>query len=208
MYDLEEYLGELYRMNLSYSGGGLPESGCLFFKVVGKSYVTNGKNMRILLSCIYRSFYCITAKFNCTVPGTLYDFTEECSIATVTMVTTPNEITSTVTAVITTVAALTRASFHRPINSSMSTAVDSTTVILISVMASVIGDIAVILTICLLIVCVVIRFKKGQLNTLSTTTVSESRSHTDMERPQAINPLPGIQCQCHSLHVTYLYMSY
>ena len=76
------------------------------------------------------------------------------------------------------------------------------------VMTSVIGDIAVILTISILIVCVFIRFKKGQSNTLSNTTVPESRSHTGVERPQAINPLPGIHCLCHSLHVTYLYMSY
>ena len=39
-YDLEAYVGELYHMNLSCSGGGLPESGCLFFKVRGQSYVT------------------------------------------------------------------------------------------------------------------------------------------------------------------------
>ena len=31
-------------MNLSCSGGGLPESGCLFFKVGGPTCVTNGKN--------------------------------------------------------------------------------------------------------------------------------------------------------------------
>ena len=50
-YDLEDYTGELYRMNLSCSGGGLPESGCLFFKatVTGQreqkfGNVTNGKS--------------------------------------------------------------------------------------------------------------------------------------------------------------------
>ena len=32
-------------MNLSCSGGGLPESGCLFFKVFGMSNVTNGKSI-------------------------------------------------------------------------------------------------------------------------------------------------------------------
>ena len=36
-YDTEEYMGELYLMNLSCSGGGLPESGCLFFKVAGNT---------------------------------------------------------------------------------------------------------------------------------------------------------------------------
>ena len=153
------------------------------------------------MSCIYCSFYCITAKFNCTVPGTLYDFTEECNIATVTMVTIPNEITSTATAVITTVAALTSTSFHRPTNRSTSTVFDSTTVILISVMTSVIGDIAVILTICLLILCVVIRFKKGQSNTLTTTTASELRSHT-VERPQAINLLPGIYTMSFACYIS------
>ena len=36
-YGTEDYKGELYRMNLSCSGGGLPESGCLFFKVAGNT---------------------------------------------------------------------------------------------------------------------------------------------------------------------------
>ena len=44
-YDMEDYIGELYRMNLSCSGGGLPKSGCLFFKVAGISNVINGKNI-------------------------------------------------------------------------------------------------------------------------------------------------------------------
>ena len=85
------------------------------------------------------------------------------------------------TAIITTVtvATINSTSFHRPTNRSLNIPFDSTVII------SVIGDIAVILTFSLLIVCVVIRFKKGQSNTLSTTTAS-------MERPQAINP--GILC--------------
>ena len=41
-YSFEEYIGELYRMNLSCSGGGLPESGCLFFKVQGKTNTSKG----------------------------------------------------------------------------------------------------------------------------------------------------------------------
>ena len=32
-------------MSLSCSGGGLPESGCLFLKVLGQSYITNGKSI-------------------------------------------------------------------------------------------------------------------------------------------------------------------
>ena len=114
------------------------------------------------------------------------------------MVTTPNEITSTVsmTATITTEAALTSTSFHKPTNHSLNTAFDNISAILISVIISIIGDIAVILIISLLIVCVVIRFKKGQSN----TTVSESRSHTYVERPQATNPLPG-----RSIHVICIY---
>ena len=39
-YHFKEYLGELYRMDLSCSDGGLPESGCLFFKVVGETNIT------------------------------------------------------------------------------------------------------------------------------------------------------------------------
>ena len=30
-------------MNLSCSGGGLPESGCLFFKVGGAANITSGR---------------------------------------------------------------------------------------------------------------------------------------------------------------------
>ena len=41
-YNFEEYIGELYRMNLSCSGGGLPESGCLFFKVSGIANISEG----------------------------------------------------------------------------------------------------------------------------------------------------------------------
>jgi hypothetical protein len=41
-YGTEEYIGELYRMNLSCSGGGLPESGCLFFKVGGNTSTVIG----------------------------------------------------------------------------------------------------------------------------------------------------------------------
>ena len=47
-YSIEEYTGELYRMNLSCSssGGGLPEtvkSGCLFFKVIGMTNILHGQ---------------------------------------------------------------------------------------------------------------------------------------------------------------------
>ena len=41
----KDYLRELYRMNLSCSGGGLPESGCLFFKVGRKTNTTKGEKL-------------------------------------------------------------------------------------------------------------------------------------------------------------------
>jgi hypothetical protein len=41
-YGTEEYTGELYRVNLSCSGGGLPESGCLLFKVGGNTSTVIG----------------------------------------------------------------------------------------------------------------------------------------------------------------------
>ena len=53
---------------------------------------------------------------------------------------------------------------------------------LLPVMASLIGDVAVIFTVGIMIVYVVIRFKKGQL---SGTTTPVSRSNTDVERIQA-----------------------
>ena len=42
IYEFEEYMGELYRMNLSCSGGELPASGCLFFKVFGTANISEG----------------------------------------------------------------------------------------------------------------------------------------------------------------------
>ena len=41
-YSVEEFLGELYRLNTSCSSEELPESGCLFFKWVGTTNVTDG----------------------------------------------------------------------------------------------------------------------------------------------------------------------
>ena len=44
-YCFEEYLGELYRMNLTCpdEGQGLPKSGCLFFKIGGTANITKCK---------------------------------------------------------------------------------------------------------------------------------------------------------------------
>ena len=49
-YSIDEYAGELYRMNLfcNSSGGGLPEtaeSGCLFFKVIGTTNILYGQEL-------------------------------------------------------------------------------------------------------------------------------------------------------------------
>ena len=77
-------------MNLSCSGGGLPESGCLFFKVTAmgqnqqnSGYVTNGRNTLKFFSLYITGLFSLilhfTAKFNCTVSGTRYDFIEECN---------------------------------------------------------------------------------------------------------------------------------
>ena len=43
VYRTGEYVGELYRMNLSCSSDGLPESGCLFFKLAGNTSTIEGK---------------------------------------------------------------------------------------------------------------------------------------------------------------------
>ena len=40
MYDPADLTGEVYRMNLSCSSG---ENGCLFFKVLGMTGITDGK---------------------------------------------------------------------------------------------------------------------------------------------------------------------
>ena len=62
---------------------------------------------------------------------------------------------------------------------------------LLPVVASLIGDVAVILTVSMMIVCVVVRFKKEPLSTGTTTPVSRStpvsRFNTDVERIQAQN---------------------
>ena len=51
MHNFAEYMGELYRMNLSCNSsehGEMPTNGCLFFKVFGKTMITEG----ILLNLI------------------------------------------------------------------------------------------------------------------------------------------------------------
>ena len=71
-------MGELYRMNLSCTGGGLPKSGCLFFKVLGRANVTTGWFTCVCVcACIYFEYTCIhtqhkcTVKFGCSVLGTI-----------------------------------------------------------------------------------------------------------------------------------------
>ena len=44
-YVSDEYVGELYRMSLSCSGEGLPQNGCLFFKVIGQTNVNESKTI-------------------------------------------------------------------------------------------------------------------------------------------------------------------
>ena len=69
---------------------------------------------------------------------------------------------------------------------------------LLPIMASVIGDVAVILTVSMMIVCVVVRFKKGPLSTGTTISVSRStpvskfNTESDVERIQAQNGGKGI----------------
>ena len=41
-YNIDEFRGELYRMNVTCLENGTKESGCLFFKVIGESNVTKG----------------------------------------------------------------------------------------------------------------------------------------------------------------------
>ena len=42
-YSIDEFKGELYRMKLSCSGDRPPNSGCIFFKVLGKISVAKGE---------------------------------------------------------------------------------------------------------------------------------------------------------------------
>ena len=143
-------------MNLSCSGGGLTERGCLFFKVsvTGErdqkfGNVTNGKSSLKYSTVfghqwiLYSLNLHLTAKFNCTVPGTLHDFAEDCNI--IAMVKTPGaETTSIVTAMVTTAITITSESIHIATNHST-----TYTAISIPLLVSLIGDaiIAVILAI-------------------------------------------------------------
>ena len=81
-------------MNLSCAGDKLPNSGCIFFKALGRISVATGEctdlNTLVALNVFSQSY---AARFNCTVPGTVADFTEECNITT-----TGNAITSTTSA--------------------------------------------------------------------------------------------------------------
>ena len=49
IYNTGEYVGELYRMKISCSGGGLPESGCLFFEVAGNTSTMIGIHQLIVV---------------------------------------------------------------------------------------------------------------------------------------------------------------
>ena len=118
-----------------------------------------------------------TAKFNCAVPGTLYNFIEECNITT--MVKIPTETTSVVTVVVPTTVIST--SVNTPTNSP-----PTHTSFGIPLLVSLIGDvtITIILAVSIMIICVIIRFKvgrNGQPNTPSSTVTNT--------RPQA--KIPG-----------------
>ena len=71
---MDEYEGELYRMNISCTAEGLPRSGCLFFKVFGTTQVTNGRSFSLAtvqsIGMSTKSFisFC-SAKFNFSVQG-------------------------------------------------------------------------------------------------------------------------------------------
>ena len=183
-------------MSLSCSGGGLPESGCLFFKVFGRSNVTNGKRFSVLqLSLDFIAMATMhAAKFNCTVPGTLYDFTTECYINKH-MTKALTETTEIVTVMlISTVIPISSAVKVPATKSPPDTVLVNT---LLPIMASVIGDVAVILTVSM-IVCVIVRIKKGPLSIGTTTSVSRStpiskfNTESDVERIQAQNGGKGI----------------
>ena len=153
-------------MNLSCSGGGLPESGCLFFKVAGNTSTVASKKPAPLLVVDYLMNLYFTAKFNCTVPGILHD----CSITTMDKI---PETSSIVTAMVTTTVTT---SNHMPTN------IHTThTSLGIPLLASLIGDavIAVILAVSITIMCVVIRVKIGrndQPNTPSSTVTASTNT--------------------------------
>ena len=72
-YRAEEYIGELYRMNLSCSDRGPPESGCLFFKVAGNTSTVVGKKLCLHGNKVDLCVNVFSDKFNDAVPGTLHD---------------------------------------------------------------------------------------------------------------------------------------
>ena len=87
-------------MNLVCSNDALPEIGSLFFKVLGNSTVTKGqfRSFKVGRICTLFLFVYYAAKFDCTVPGTLTDFIEECNITTTEKIQmTPLPLTATTT---------------------------------------------------------------------------------------------------------------
>ena len=61
-------------MNLSCSGGELPESGCVFFKLRGMTNLTYGNSYACSIACsVLKSIinFILSAKFNSTVKGSL-----------------------------------------------------------------------------------------------------------------------------------------
>ena len=133
---------------------------------------------------VYSLNACFTAKFNCTVPGTLHDFTEECNITA--MVKTPGaETTSIVTAMVTTTITSTSESIHIATNHAP---ICTYTAVSVPLLASFIGDaiIVVILAISIIIiVCVIIRFKVGRNGQTTCCTPSSSVTASINTAPQA-----------------------
>lgn len=92
-----EFVGELYRMSLSCSGG---ESGCLFFKVGGETNLTKGKPFFLHIRYYHSpdSVHTMTnmhaAKFDDRVPGTIQTLENHITTTTVTTVSSAIQPTS------------------------------------------------------------------------------------------------------------------
>ena len=99
-YSFTEYMGELYRMNLSCNSSDYeekpPMNSCLFFKVFGDTKITDGTSYNPLYYAkIITNDISFAAKFNGEVPGTIH-FPSEYT-QTTTIVDKSNTETTTVT---------------------------------------------------------------------------------------------------------------
>ena len=178
-------------MNLSCTGGGLPESGCLFFKVGGNTNLTKGKsflppNKTLSFTCTHNDKI---AKFADRVPGTIQ--TPEDHMITITIGTVSSTTHPTTDHEIFSYPQTSNSSSTIPTMPHSSTSPSCATVatnLTIYVISAVVGGVATLLLVVILL-CVVLVYcaMTDKTNTAATTT-NNNKDNEDAIEDQGLAP--------------------